>query len=80
MGKPAFMEALAKPSPFAERHSDGVSIDIVGDRAVATLTVTTTNAAGEVGRFRNIRVFFRHGRDWQLEVWFNDNVSDLKAL
>jgi len=75
--KAAFMGALGMPSPFARRESSDIAVTHIGDRALATVTVTATRADGSVGRYRNIRVFFRRDGRWHLEVWFNDDMTSL---
>ena len=77
VGKAAFMAALAGESPFTSRESRDVSVAVVGDGAVVTLLVIGRLRNGSTGWYRNIRVFFRTGAGWQLEVWFNDDLSTL---
>ena len=77
--KDTFMRGLQTPSPFAKRESHDVVVTITGDRALVTLLVIGTKHDGSAGRYRNVRLFFRSGAAWQLEFWFNDDVSALPA-
>jgi hypothetical protein len=77
VSKKAFMDALGKPGPFTKRESRDVSLTISGERALVTLIVVATKIDGSLGRYRNIRVFFRREGAWQLEVWFNDDLTSL---
>lgn len=78
--KDTFMKALQGPSPFTSRESRDVAVAPFDDRALVTLTVVGTKADGSVGRYRNVRVFVRREGRWQLEVWFNDDVTSLPGL
>ena len=80
VGKPEFMKALRGPSPFATRAAEDLAVEIKGDRALATLTVVTTKADGTEGRYRNVRLFVRRDDQWQLEFWFNDDVTNMAGL
>ena len=74
VGKEAFMEGLAGPSPFDRREAHVVSVQPVGDRALVTLTVVTEKEdARRV--YRNLRFFSSHAGRWLLDAWFNDDVT-----
>jgi len=75
VGKREFMDALRSPSPFAARKSQDVVVTVVDDRALVTLYVTARKSDGSIGRYRNVRVFFRDRDRWHLEIWFNDDVT-----
>ena len=77
--KAAFMNALKNPSPFTSRESRDVTVNIVGDRALATLTVIGTKKDGSRGVYRNVRLFFRRDGKWTMEFWFNDDVTSVPA-
>jgi hypothetical protein len=79
VNKDAFMLGLQKPSPFTHRRSEEVAVTVAGDRALATLVVVATRPDGAVGRYRNVRLFFHRDATWQLEFWFNDDVTALAA-
>jgi hypothetical protein len=79
VGKAEFMAGLRAPSPFTARESGDAAVEVRGDRALAVVTVTTTAADGTVGRYRNVRMFARRGRRWQLEFWFNDDITRASA-
>lgn len=74
VSKSQFMHDLQEPSPFASRESEDIHVDVIGSRALVTLTVVTTKQDGAFAHFRNVRVFFRHGEAWSLEVWFNEKL------
>jgi hypothetical protein len=79
--KTAFMRGLDGESPFSSRESRDVSVTVVGDRALVTLYVLATRKNdGSVRRYRNIRVFFRRDARWMLEVWFNDDVTQMEGM
>ena len=80
VGKRKFMKDLSKPSPFARRKSKIEAIAIRGDLALVTLAVTTTKKDGTKSSYRNIRMFVRRGKEWQLEFWFNDDVTQVTGL
>jgi len=80
VGKPEFMAALRGPSPFATRAAEDLEVEIKGDRALGTVTVVTTKADGTKGRYRNVRMFVRRDDQWQLEFWFNDDVTSVTGL
>jgi len=80
VGKADFMAGLAGPSPFEERHSEHATVDILGDRAVVTVTVVATKKSGSEERYRNLRIFVRRDEQWQLEFWFNDDVTHVTGL
>jgi hypothetical protein len=80
VGKDKFMADLQKRSPFATRESEDATVEIRGDRALVTLIVTTTSGDGTESRYRNIRMFIRRDEDWQLEFWFNDDVTHVTGL
>ena len=54
-------------------------MEVLGDRALVVLTVVTTKKDGTEERFRNIRMFIRR-EEWQLEFWFNDDVTQVTGL
>lgn len=74
--KDAFMLALQKPSPFSRRASKDVAVALAGERALVTLVVEGMKPDGSIGRYRNLRLFFRRAAKWQLEFWFNDDVTN----
>ncbi len=79
VGKPAFMRGLEGESPFSRRESRDVTVMVMGARALVTLTVLATSKGdGTTSRYRNVRVFFRREGRWLLEVWFNDDTTDLE--
>jgi Domain of unknown function (DUF4440) len=80
VGKAEFMQALQGPSPFLERSSRDVSVQVRGDRAFVVLTVVATKPDASTGFYRNVRVFFRHDPTWLLEAWFNDDVTNVTGL
>ena len=80
VGKEAFMKGLGGPSPFASRESRSGSLTVLGDRAVAVVTVIGKREKGPPGVYRNVRVFFRRDGNWRLEVWFNDDLTSLTDL
>jgi hypothetical protein len=75
--KEAFMKGLRDESPFVNRESHDVSVSLVRDRAMVTVIVSAARKDGTVGWYRNVRLFFRRGDRWQMEVWFNDDVTSL---
>ena len=79
-GKREFITGLSKPGPFTKRTSDLAAVDVRGDRALVTVIVSATREDGSTGRYRNIRLFFRRDGHWQLEFWFNDDVTDITGL
>ena len=80
VGKADFMAGLEGASPFETRESEDVTVEIMGDRAVAVLTVVTTKKDGTEERFRNVRMFGRRGDEWQVEFWLNDDVTHVTGL
>jgi hypothetical protein len=60
---------LRKPSD--RRHTEIVSIDVFGNRAVVTCVVSQQSAGG-IRRYHNIRLFVRHDGDWRLLGWANE--------
>jgi hypothetical protein len=76
-GPEGFLDSLKKPSSFASRVSEGISVALLNNRALVTLIVVGTRADGSVGRYRNIRLFSRSGEDWILELWYNYEVTSL---
>lgn len=70
-----FLDSLKKPSPFTSRMSEEISVTLLDDRALVTLIVVGTRADGSIGRYRNIRLFYRSGDDWLLELWYNYEIS-----
>lgn len=80
VGKQEFMAGLRKPSPFAARVSEDAAVEVRGDHALVTLTVAATREDGTEGRYRNIRMFIRRNGKWQLEFWFNDDVTRMRGL
>jgi len=77
VGKEAFMNGLRGPSPFVRRESRGARVTILGERALVIVTVIGIRENASRGVYRNVRVFFRHGAEWRLEIWFNDDVTSL---
>ncbi|MGC5224194.1 nuclear transport factor 2 family protein [Micromonospora sp. DT81.3] len=70
--KAGFIAALHGPSPFVSRASAVTALDVVGNRAVAVVTVTTTDAEGATATFRNVRVLTESPDGWRIGFWFND--------
>jgi hypothetical protein len=52
------------------RDTDIETIDLYGDRAVVTCTVTVTSDQS-VDRYHNLRLFVRDGGQWKLLGWAN---------
>ena len=80
VGNQEFMAGLAKPNPFVKRESELAALEIRGDRALAVVTVATTKVDGTENRYRNVRMFVRLDGRWQLEFWFNDDVTHVTGL
>jgi hypothetical protein len=57
----SFIESLKAASPFISRRAEDIAVNLVGDRALATLIIIGTRADGSVGRYQNIRLFSRNG-------------------
>ena len=79
VGKDAFMSGLMGPSPFARRESRDVSVTILGQRALVVVTVIGIRDNGTHGVYRNVRAFFHYDGEWQLEIWFNDDVTSFAS-
>ncbi|MEU1972156.1 nuclear transport factor 2 family protein [Microbacterium sp. NPDC019599] len=77
--KTAFMASLSGPSPFADRTSDVLSVDVLGNAALVVVMVTTTDADGVASRFRNVRALTRTDDDWQIRFWFNERWREEPA-
>ncbi len=75
--KETFMKGLEGDSPFTNRESRNPSVKISGERAVVILTVVGTRRDGSRGYYRNIRLFVRTDHKWQMEFWFNDDLTSL---
>ena len=72
VGKAAFLDGLAGPDPFSGRKSEDVKVQVLGDRAVASLTVVATRRDdGSTHRYRNIRFFTREDGIWSVDSWYN---------
>ena len=76
-GPDSFLDSLQKASPFTSRRSEDISTTLLGDRALVTLIVVATRLDGSVGRYRNIRLFFRTVDKWVLECWYNYDITGL---
>ena len=76
VGKSAFLEGLLGPDSFSGRTSEDVKIQVLGDRAVASLIVVATRRDdGSTHRYRNIRFFTREGGVWCVDSWYNLNMG-----
>ncbi|WP_027155904.1 nuclear transport factor 2 family protein [Mesorhizobium sp. WSM2561] len=71
----SFMDTLTGPSPFLERRSQDIHVDVLGDRAVVRLIVVGTKRDGSVHCYRNIRFWSHSGEDWQLDSWYNFELT-----
>jgi hypothetical protein len=80
VGNQEFMAGLAQPSPFVKRESALAALEIRGDRALAVVTVATTKEDGTENRYRNVRMFVCLDGRWQLEFWFNDDLTHVTGL
>lgn len=77
VGKKDFLTSLQEPNPFTDRKSLDIEVTPQGDRALVTLVVKTKSPKGEEGRYRNIRLFTRTDDEWQLEFWYNYDLTSL---
>jgi len=76
-GDQGFLSGLDK-NPFSWRESEDISVTELGDRALVTLMVVGKFAAdGSIRRYRNIRLFSRVSGSWQLEFWYNFEITAL---
>lgn len=76
VGKDGFIKNLEEKSAFT-RTAEDIAVTRCGNRALVTLIVRTEQADGTPGRYRNVRVFFLVGNKWQLEVWYNYDLTSL---
>lgn len=70
-----FLDGLKKPGPFTSRRAEDIVVTLLDDRALVTLVVVGTRADRSVGRYRNIRLFSRSGKDWVMEFWYNYELT-----
>jgi hypothetical protein len=76
-GEDGFLSTLRK-NPFYCRLSEDVQVTEIGDHALVTLIVVATRTDdGSVHRYRNIRLFRRIAGRWQLDFWYNYEVTGL---
>ena len=66
-------EFLTKVKPSEPRETEIVSIDLHGDRAIVECIVTVKFTDGDK-KFHNLRLFVRHGGQWNLLGWANEQV------
>lgn len=80
IGKAEFLEDLQKPNPFTERVAGSIEViedPAVSGRALVTLIVRTSKADGAKQYFRNIRFFTRTAAGWELDAWYNYEITGL---
>ena len=72
LGKAGFLKGLAGPDPFSSRKSEDVKIQMLDERAVASLIVVATDRGdGSTRRYRNIRFFTLQEGIWRVDSWYN---------
>lgn len=83
IGKAEFLENLQdlqKPNLFTERVAESIEVienPAVPGRALVTLIVRASNADGAKQYFRNIRFFTRTAAGWELDAWYNYEITGL---
>ena len=83
IGKAEFLENLQdlqKPNLFTERVAESIDVienPAVPERALVTLIVRTSKADGAKQYFRNIRFFTRIATGWELDAWYNYEITGL---
>lgn len=78
IGKAEFLKDLPQPSPFTERIAENIQVTAlpgVADRALVTLIVRTRKADGAMQCFRNTRFFTRTAAGWELDAWYNYEIT-----
>ena len=77
VGKEKFLEEL-KNNPFRTRTAEMIEVNLLEDRASATLIIVGTRIDdGSVHYYRNIRLFTRSADEWLLEFWYNFEIMGL---
>lgn len=80
VGKAEFLQDLQKPNAFTERVAGSIEVTedpAVPHRALVTLIVRTRKADGLTQYFRNIRFFTRTPAGWELDAWYNYEITGL---
>ncbi len=74
-GPRGFMSGLTAPSRFIRQCTEGITVDLLGIRALVTLVVVgVSRFDGSVQRRRNIRLFTRVADRWLLEFWYDQEM------
>lgn len=80
IGKADFLNGLQGPSPFIDYVAENIEVTElpgIADRALVTLIVRTRKADSATQRFWNIRFFTRTAAGWELESWYNYELTGL---
>ncbi|MGH9843475.1 MAG: nuclear transport factor 2 family protein [Blastocatellia bacterium] len=80
IGKADFLNGLQGPSPFTDYVAENIEVTEipgVADRALVTLIVRARKTDSSVQRFRNIRFFTRAATGWELDAWYNYEITSL---
>ncbi|GAA1995327.1 nuclear transport factor 2 family protein [Microbacterium pumilum] len=70
--KTTFIAGVSPHSPFADRTSEVLSVQVLGKNALVIVMVTTTDPQGVASQFRNVRALTHSDQGWQIRFWFNE--------
>ena len=74
--KQNFIENLKKPDPFEKRMITNITVQqLETDHAIVTcIVIGKKHNEQNDHRYRNIRIFKRTNRKWQLQLWYNYEI------
>lgn len=78
VNKKSFRDGLVQDKRFTSRTMEDFKVTPCPDRRVLVTMIVHTIAAADKKeeKFRNIRLFSKQGNKWQLEFWYNYNVTE----